>query len=204
MRSDNKAVWFLTSNGDKFSEARSILEPLGVRVRHLPIPKVEIQDPKLENIAKYALREALKVQKEPIVVEDSGLFIDSLHGFPGPYSSFVYGTIGLTGILRALNHRRDRRAYFQSTVAYGAPGASPRIFTGRVKGRISRSILGSSGFGFDPIFIPEGYEATFGETSQRFKNDRSHRGLAFRRFAGWFTRPNTRTVKNRTGKRALK
>ena len=202
--SGDKIVWFLTGNTNKFLEARSILTPFGIRVRHLRISKVEIQNPRLENIARFALKEALKVQRRPIVVEDSGLFIESVGGFPGPYSSFVYKTVGLEGILKVLDNHRDRKAYFQSTVAYGSPWISPRVFSGRVKGRIARTILGSSGFGFDPIFIPNGYNTTFGQTSQEFKNAKSHRARAFHSFASWFRTSSNGIVKNRGGKRALK
>ena len=196
MRSGDRTVWFLTGNRDKFLEARSILTPFGIRVQHLRISKVEIQSPRPESIARFALEEALKSQRRPLVVEDSGIFIKPLNGFPGPYSSFVYKSIGLEGILNVLGNRRDRNAYFQSTIAYGSPSTLPRTFTGIVIGRISRRILGTSGFGYDPIFIPQGYNTTFGQSSQAFKNARSHRARAFQRFAKWFVGSSTGTVKN--------
>ena len=196
MQLGDRTVWFLTGNRNKFLEAGSILAPFGLRIRHLRISKVEIQNPRPENIARFALMEALKSQRRPIVVEDSGMFIKSLNGFPGPYSSFVYETIGLEGILGALGNRRDRNAYFQSTVAYGSPSTRPRTFTGIVNGRISLRILGTSGFGYDPIFIPKGYNTTFGQTSQAFKNTKSHRARAFQSFAEWFVGSSAATVKN--------
>jgi len=150
--------------------------------------KVEIQDPRPENIARFALESALKNNKRLIVVEDSGLFIEGLSGFPGPYSSFVYATIGLKGILSLLRSSRNRRAYFQSSVAAGSPSLEPQLFTGTVKGRISRCILGKTGFGYDPIFIPEGSRKTFGQTTWSFKNRNSHRAAAFQKFAEWFRR----------------
>src|SRR5207247_8466961 len=102
--------------------------------------KVEIQDPRPENIARFALGSALKNNKRLIVVEDSGLFIEGLSGFPGPYYSFVYETIGLKGILSLLRSSRNRRAYFQSSVAAGSSSLEPQLFIGTVRGRISRSI----------------------------------------------------------------
>jgi len=150
--------------------------------------KVEIQNPRLENIARIALQTALENQRRLIVVEDSGLFIERLRGFPGPYSSFVYETIGLKGILSLLRGSRNRRAYFQSSVAVGSPSLEPQLFTGTVRGRISRSIFGETGFGYDPIFIPDGSKKTFGQTSWSFKNGHSHRAAAFQKFAKWFRR----------------
>jgi len=186
LQSGEKTVWFLSGNVDKFREASSILAPFGVGVRHLKRPKVEIQDPRLENIARFALKEALVDHRKPTVVEDSGLFIEALGGFPGPYSSFVYETIGLKGILALVRRHQRRRAFFQSTIAFGSPSIEPQIFTGKVRGRIARRVTGKSGFGYDPIFIPDGSQKTFGQTGLSFKNANSHRARAFRRFARWF------------------
>ena len=185
MQSDDP-VWFLTHNQDKFREAADILAPFSVKVRHLNRPKVEIQDPKQEKIAKFALLNALKETKKPVLVEDSGIFIEDLDGFPGPYSSFVYETIGLKGVLAILQRHRARKAYFQATVAFGSPTLEPHLFVGQVKGRISQRILGGNGFGYDPIFIPDGSNMTFGQASEVFKNRKSHRAEAFQKFARWF------------------
>jgi XTP/dITP diphosphohydrolase len=190
--SGNKPVWFLTQNTNKFREASSILAPFDVRLQRLNLAKIELQDPRPENIARFALVSALENQRKPILVEDSGLFIVSLGGFPGPYSSFVYDTIGLEGILAVLRPSRTRKAYFQSTVAFGSPSIRPRLFTGIVPGRISKEISGTTGFGYDPIFIPDGSTKTFGETSQSFKNMQSHRARAFQKFAKWFVTSSAR------------
>jgi XTP/dITP diphosphohydrolase len=179
-------VWFLTHNTNKFREASAILAPMGVRIRHLDRSKIEIQDSRQENIARFALLNALKDQRKSILVEDSGIFIEDLDGFPGPYSSYVYDTIGLKGVLATLRGHKVRRAYFEATVAFGSPTIKPHLFRGRVKGRISDRILGKNGFGYDPIFIPDGYNKTFGQSSQAFKNDRSHRARAFQSFARWY------------------
>ncbi len=184
--SGDETLWFLTGNTDKFREASSILAPFGIKIRRLKRSKTEIQDPRLENIARFGLREALEDHRGPILVEDSGIFIRSLGWFPGPYSSFVYGTIGLRGILDLLRGRSDRRAYFQCTVAFGSSAANIRLFTGRVGGMISPRIAGKEGFGYDPIFVPDGSKKTFGQTSPAFKNTHSHRARAFEKFARWY------------------
>jgi XTP/dITP diphosphohydrolase len=183
--SDN-SLWFLTQNPHKYNEARAILASQSIMIRHLSQAKTEIQGSNPQEIAKFALETALKRNKKKILVEDSGLFVDSLNGFPGPYSSYVLGTIDLKGVLTLMKNRRNRRAYFQASVAYGSPYHKPRVFTGKVVGRISQSILGETGFGYDPIFIPDGSRKTFGQSSQAFKNARSHRAKAFLKFAEWF------------------
>jgi XTP/dITP diphosphohydrolase len=195
--SDDKTVWFLTENDNKFREASSILAPFGLRIQRLDRPKIELQDPRPEIIARFALITALKDHRKPTLVEDSGLFIEALDGFPGPYSSFVYYTIGLQGIIDIMKRYGTRKAYFQSTVAFGSPSIRPRLFTGKVKGRISKEIVGKTGFGYDPIFIPEGSTRTFGQTSQSFKNTRSHRARAFQSFARWFVTWSPRVARTR-------
>ena len=181
---DKKLVGFLTENPHKLEEARAILAPYHISIRRLRGSKVEIQSPRLEKIARYAVSQATRNHSGFVVVEDSGLFIDALGGFPGPFSSYVYSTIGLKGVLKLLGPRR--RAFFQSSIAVGSRNMSPKVFTGVVRGRISSRALGRGGFGYDPVFIPENSTKTFGENSKEFKNEYSHRAVALRKFAEWF------------------
>ena len=190
MQSVKKPVWFMTENQDKFREARSILDSQGIQIRQLKRAKVEIQDSSLDKIARNAIKTASIDRPGLLLVEDSGLFIDALRGFPGPFSSYVYDTIGLEGVLGLLEGRK-RSAYFQTSIAVGSASLQPRTFTGTVTGSISRKIVGSAGFGYDPIFIPEGFTETFGQTSQEFKNNHSHRARAFLKFAKWYKRSMT-------------
>ena len=203
MQSDKNTVWFMTENPDKFREARSILDTQGIPIRQHRQAKVEIQDSSLEKIAKFAVETAGLTRPGLLLVEDSGLFIDALAGFPGPFSSYVYKTIGLKGVLDLL-HGRNRTAYFQCSIAVASSGFRPRVFTGIVRGSVAKKITGTGGFGYDPIFVPEGFEKTFGQTSVEFKNNNSHRARAFLKFAEWYNRSWTRENRIRAHKRALK
>ena len=190
MRSDKKPVWFMTENPHKFREVKSILGTQGIQIRHLKRAKIELQDSSLEKIARHAIKTASVDHPGLLLVEDSGLFIDALRGFPGPFSSYVYETIGLKGIL-GLMEGRKRSAYFQTSVAVGSTSLPTRTFTGKVRGSISRKIIGSAGFGYDPIFIPKGSRETFGQSTAEFKNKNSHRARAFLKFAKWYKRSQT-------------
>lgn len=181
---DRKTVWLLTENPHKLDEARSILAPFDISVRRLRGPKVEIQNIHLEPIARYAVDQAVSDHAGLVVAEDSGLFIDALGGFPGPYSSYVYSTIGLRGVLRLLGSKRE--ASFQCAIAVGSRKMRSRVFTGIVRGQISSRVSGRGGFGYDPIFIPENSTKTFADLSKKFKNKHSHRAVAFRKLAEWF------------------
>jgi len=121
-------------------------------------------------------------------VEDAGLFVEALKGFPGPYSAYVYRTLGTRGILKLMENVEDRAASFRSVVVFSSPEHQPVCFSGEVKGRISMEERGDSGFGFDPIFEPEaGDGRTFAEMTTEEKNRYSHRAEALRRFAKWYS-----------------
>ena len=183
-----RLAFFVTGNIHKFKEARRVLAEYKVAVAMLKIGAVEVQDDSLERIAKASATDAVKKCCLPVFVEDAGLFIEALNGFPGPYSSYVYRTIGTKGILKLMENVDERDAYFQSVVAFSGPEEMPKCFQGRVKGKISMEELGSSGFGFDPIFEPSGgRKRTFAEMTTTEKNEYSHRAEALRKFAEWYT-----------------
>ncbi len=154
----------------------------------LKIEALEIQDDDLESIAKVSARDAVEKCGLPIIVEDTGLFIEALNGFPGPYSSYIHRTVGNKGILKLMETVEERDSYFHSVVAFCSSSDQPKCFHGRVMGRISREERGSLGFGFDPIFQPQGGGGkTFAEMTTVRKNKCSHRARALRGFARWYT-----------------
>ena len=182
-----RLAFFVTSNIHKFNEARSVLAEYKVATAMLNVKAVEIQDDNLENIAKATAIDAVKKCHLPIIVEDAGLFIKALKGFPGPYSSYVYRTMGTKGILKLLKDIDERDAQFHSIVAFNSPKKLPKCFHGKVEGEISLEERGSSGFGFDPIFKPSNSHITFAEMTTEEKNRYSHRAQALSKFARWYT-----------------
>ena len=183
-----KVAFFVTNNVHKFSEARQVLSEYKLATAMLKIKAAEIQDDTLENIAKASVMDAVERCRLPIFVEDAGLFIDALNGFPGPYSSYVYRTTGTKGVLKLMKEVEKRNAYFHSVIAFCSPKESPKCFHGKVKGKISQKERGNSGFGFDPIFEPSGSpNRTFAEMTTEKKNKFSHRAQALRKFAEWYT-----------------
>jgi XTP/dITP diphosphohydrolase len=184
-----KVSFFVTGNIHKFNEARRFLAEYNISVAMLNIDAIEIQDDGLENIAKFSAIDAAQKTNLPVFVEDAGLFVKALNGFPGPYSSYVYRTVGARGILRLMQSERKRDAYFSSVVAFFNPQESiePKIFQGKVEGTIIFNERGKQGFGFDPIFQPYGRNGrTFAEMATQEKNNYSHRAQALRKFAKWY------------------
>ncbi len=185
-----KVIFFATNNINKFNEAREMLNHYKIAVGMLRVKTIEIQSESLEEIAQTSALYAFEKCGLPIIVEDAGLFVDALNGFPGPYSSYVYKTIGNEGLLRLMNNVENRRAKFQSVVAYFSEELkSPVCFKGEVHGEITVKIHdGNSGFGFDPIFKPVNSDKTFSEMPTSEKNKLSHRARALKSFAEWYTK----------------
>ena len=187
LREAKRTVYFATGNRGKYIEAVRIASAHGVALKHLRLQKQEIQSEHITDIASFAATHAAASTLKAVVAEDAGLFVKGLSGFPGPYSSYVFDTLGLRGILRLMQNMRNREALFQAAVAYCEPRKRPTCFTGIVGGTLARRPRGSHGFGFDPIFIPkEGDGRTFAEMSTNEKNLCSHRARAFSKFCRWF------------------
>jgi len=173
---------FFTSNKSKVDEARLFLSPLGYSVVWRRADLVESQARTLGEVVKVKLASA-PLDAGLAMVEDSGFFVHTLNGFPGVYSSYVFKTIGCDGILRLLgNLRRD--AHFEAVVGIRRRHET-KLFKGMVKGRIPAQPRGSEGFGFDPIFIPEGSTLTMAELPRAEKVKISHRTRALESLAEW-------------------
>ncbi|HYB68880.1 MAG TPA: XTP/dITP diphosphatase [Candidatus Acidoferrales bacterium] len=185
-----RIIFFATNNVNKFDEARRVLAEYNVAVGMLRVKSLEIQSESLEEIANASVLDAFDKCRLPIIVEDAGLFIDALNGFPGPYAAYAYKTVGNQGLLRLMKNIKARRAHFESAVAYfSAELKSPVCFHGEVIGKIADEETrgsGRSGFGFDPIFKPLSSSKTFAEMMIAEKNEHSHRARALRKFAEWY------------------
>ncbi len=183
-----KTIYFITSNKGKAIEAKSKFSAFNIDVIQKNFGYPEIQAGTLEDVAFFGAEEVQKSFGHPFFLEDAGLFIDALNGFPGVYSSYVYYTIGCSGILKLLKSLDDKKrsAYFKSVIAFAEPNKKPLIFTGECKGIISEKILGDHGFGFDPIFIPNGEDKTFAQMETEEKNRFSHRGKSLEKLISFF------------------
>ncbi|MEM0141231.1 MAG: XTP/dITP diphosphatase [Thermoplasmatales archaeon] len=169
-------MMLVTSNKGKYMEYAAIFKENGLNLELKLMSYPEEQLSSIEEVAKRSLCYLTGFIKEDFFIDDSGLFIDTLNGFPGVYSSYAFKTIGNDGIIKLMDGNRDRTAEFMTCIAYY--DGKINTFLGVRKGRISESGKGTNGFGFDPIFIPEGSEKTYAEMSVEEKNSISHRFLA--------------------------
>lgn len=209
----NPTVWFLTGNSGKLVEADNHLNKLGYTVRQLIVEKDQLYEPQaatLEIVAKSKINQALDHLPvefnagDMILVEDAGLFVSALDGFPGVYSSYAHSTIGNLGIIRLLNHLETedpvssaslRAAHFKAVAVIWHNGEII-VGEGICPGHIAVELMEGNGFGFDPIFIPYDLDAdlqpldagsygehsthgkTFGAVELEVKNKFSHRSRA--------------------------
>jgi len=178
-----QVITFASTNLNKYREVQSILSIHGIAVDFAEINPIEIQSDSLEEISGEKAKSAFAMVEKPVIVEDDGLFIDALKGFPGQYSSHTFKTIGNEGILKLLLGTADRMASFRSLIAF-YDGERLSMSEGCVNGIISDTVAGL-GWGYDPIFIPAGTNLTFAQLKDR-KNEYSHRKKALDRFASWY------------------
>jgi XTP/dITP diphosphohydrolase len=185
-----------TKNAGKVAEVRDLLEALGfdvVSLRDLPDPPeiVEDADSFVGNASKKALAVAAAYGCAALA-DDSGLEVDALGGAPGVLSA-RYGGDGLSDparnllLLEALAGvpTPARTARFRCALAFAAPGVAPEVFEGIFHGRIALAPSGTNGFGYDPIFLPDGYDVTLAEIPPAEKRRVSHRAQALAAFSRW-------------------
>ncbi len=166
----------ITHNRNKYMEIKKFIPAL----RMVDMEYPEIQADTLEEVVEFALQYLRSRIEGNYIIDDSGLFIDALNGFPGVYSAYVFKTIGNDGILKLLKYEENRSATFKTVIGLHYQGED-FLFTGICRGTIIDEKRGDKGFGYDPIFVPEGYDKTFAEMSTAEKNAVSHRGNAIKK-----------------------
>ncbi len=166
----------ITSNVHKFEEIQVRFSDLGINLEHIQFPYPEAQAETIRDIAIQSAATILTYIQPPFLIEDSGIAIEQLKGFPGPYSSFVFKTVGWKGILKLMRDEKNRKARFISVIVFIDSFRQMHVFEGIQEGHIAEEGRGNKGFGFDPIFIPEGSKLTFAEMDIQTKNEYSHRG----------------------------
>ncbi|WP_336036138.1 RdgB/HAM1 family non-canonical purine NTP pyrophosphatase [Halobacterium yunchengense] len=177
-----RTLRFATTNPGKVREAEEYLDGVYDVEQH-DYDYVEVQSSDLAEIAARGAEDAFEAGGDdvPVIVDDAGLFVRGLDGFPGPYSSYVEDTLGVERVWQLAEGLDDRRAAFRCVVAF-ADGDTTETFAGSVQGTLVAP-RGDGGFGYDPIFEHGG--ETFAEMGTDRKNALSHRGRALAKLADW-------------------
>ena len=178
-------------NQGKIKEFKQILSPFGVTIYSADdfnLPDVEETGTTFIENAKLKAETLSNISGKPCLADDSGLCVNALNGRPGVYSAryapnrdFDKAMNKLIEEIKSAN-TSDWSAYFACVLALKEPGKETKIFEGRVNGNITPHRRGESGFGFDPVFIPNGFDRTFAEMTSDEKASISHRGQALKLF----------------------
>lgn len=169
-----QALTFITGNSDK---AKQISWYLDIPVIHKKIDLVEIQSLDLFTIVEGKAREAYKHVQSPVLVEDTSLRFCTLGKLPGPLIKWFFTELGTSGLCQLLDGYPDRSA--EASVMFGLyDGRQLHTFVGSMMGCISPNPRGDNGFGWDPIFIPQGSKQTWAEMTIEEQKDLSMRKIA--------------------------
>ncbi len=185
MTENSKILYFASSNENKFREIKCLIpKENNFNIEFFKINIKEIQSESILEVAEDKARKAYNIIKNPLIIEDDGLFITDLNGFPGVYSSFVFKAIGNSGILRLLKENKNREAKFVSVFSF-FDGKVIKSFIGENIGSIILEIV-PGGWGFDPIFKPENECRTYSQLGMQDKIKISHRTKALKKFLQWY------------------
>lgn len=166
-------IYFITGNKNKFEEIKSILP----EVEQLDIDLPEIQEIDAKEIIKEKLSEALNHHKGDFIIEDTSLYLECLNGLPGPLIKWFLATVGNDGLAEIALKFDNNRAEAKTIIGYAKNHDEIYFFEGAVAGKIVKP-RGETNFGWDPIFMPDGYDKTFAEMGKEEKNKISMRRMA--------------------------
>jgi len=170
-------LYFITGNKNKFEEAKTFIPDL--EQMDLDLPEIQSLDP--HEIIKFKLEEALKHHQGNFFVEDTSFYMKSLNDLPGTFSKWFYKVLRPEGIYNVAKQMGDFRAYAKCLIGYAHNAEDIHFFEGVVEGTIIEP-RGEGGFGWDPVFMPAGFDKSFAEMNRLEKISISHRGRALGEF----------------------
>lgn len=172
-----RTIVFITGNKEKIAAARLALKGTGFELMTKKIDCVEIQADDVSEVAKGSAKFASDVLKEDVVKTDTGLFIEALNGFPGPYSAYVEKRLKASDVLKVMKGVKNRKAYYKDALAYCEYGKEPVVFECYTYGKISEEENGSLGMEFDKVFIVDGDSKTMAnyDDNERIKRYNSEK-----------------------------
>lgn len=166
----------VTGNAGKVRETERIL---GFAPEHIDLDLPEIQSLDLVEVLQAKAESAWQALQRPLVVEETGFGLDALGGFPGPLVKWMLQAVGPEGLARLAERLDDPGAVAHCGLLYRSETESV-IAEGLTRGTLTSEARGSQGFGWDPVFRPEGFDLTYAELAAATKDEIGHRGRAWR------------------------
>lgn len=167
-------ISLITGSEGKAREYESLL---GIKVTAVKEDLIEIQELDVIKVVERKAQDAYSKLRRPVLVDDTGLTLHEWNGLPGALVAWFIQAVGPQGILKMAANLTNRRATVTTAIGY-ADDTGVQIFTGTLNGTLTTELRGNGGFGYDPIFTPDGHNRTFAEMSSEEKNAVSHRRLA--------------------------
>ena len=194
-----ETIYFITGNNGKVANLQNKLGKYGIKVKQEKLELYEVQADDVESVSINKAKQAFDKLKKPVVVDDSGFFIDCLNGFPGVYTKYALGTLGVDGIMDIMKDKENRNCCFQSVATFIDSNGNPHVFKGVLeKGRISDNIddieREEAWSDLWRIFIPSGYDKTLSQLSLEERENRSierEGESAFSKFTEWIASKNS-------------
>jgi len=181
-----KDITFVTGNKKKVAEMERIL---GIELTHQAVDVSEVQSLDLEEVVTQKAKAAYKEIGTPVIVEDTSLTFNALGKLPGTFIKFFAQELDYVGLCELLDHKEDRSAVVRACIAL-YDGHTLKTFTGECEGTIANIPHAGEGFGFDCIFIPEGYGKTWSEMDNEVKDSMSHRSRAVQKLSTYLEKLN--------------
>jgi XTP/dITP diphosphohydrolase len=194
-------LYLASGNAHKAREFQALADASALPLEVISAAAIGGMPPVTEDAGSFAgnARKKVRALKERLPVgtwalaDDSGLCVDALDGAPGVESAYFAGPRAsgaenlakLVTLMQPVSEGR-RAAHFVCVLVIVTPEGDEQVFEGRCDGRLRQTPVGSGGFGYDPVFIPDGYDRTFAELGDEVKNRLSHRGRAWAKLAAWF------------------
>lgn len=172
-----KKIIFVTGNENKLNEAKDILENFEIVNKNIDLDELQGD---AEKIIEKKVEDAFKLIKKPCFVDDTSFEIESLNGLPGPYIKFFLNKMTASGIYQMVKNFKNKKVQVRCLIGYH-DGRIVKTFNVVVKGKIV-SPKGKQGFGFDSIFMPDGYDKTYAQMHKDEKNKISHRRKVLKKF----------------------
>jgi XTP/dITP diphosphohydrolase len=180
-----KEIFIATHNEGKIKELEALLAPYSISVKSskdIPYPETDETGTTFEKNAILKAVEGFKASGIPTIADDSGICVDALDGEPGVYSARYKG--GYRTVLEKIKDSSNRKAKFVCVIAFVTAGDKIELFKGESEGVITQQPRGEGGFGYDPVFIPNGDHRTYAEMTAMEKAQTSHRNKALKSFLG--------------------
>ncbi len=185
-----KKLTYLTTNPHKIEEAQKIFGDkygIDIEIMNPDFELVEIQAKTCAEVVAFTVKYAADKLKKPVLKSDTGLYIDSLGGLPGPYNAYFDKQIGVEKFLELFKNEKNRKARIEDCFGYCEPGGKPKIFIGGGTGTIAYKSSGKLGRWHSKFYIPDGETETLSELQEKnYEKETAYWGDAKDQFAIWY------------------